>query len=165
MSLPHLNPWLTVFMFLASLTFRSSEHRAWVSNFAEVKFMWNFCTTYINRASYGREEHLELYTRSIITSVLWLFPSWRFNVCRAAAEHMKLFFDAWRNPAVRIVSRGRTELVTHRSSSAVADKKQRAKGSGCCCLLFVAGSRWFNNVRKGAVNLGAMHFTSSSCFN
>lgn len=30
----------------------------------------------------------------------------------------------------------------------------------CFCLLFVIGLRWFNNVRKGAVNLGAMHFTS-----
>lgn len=32
----------------------------------------------------------------------------------------------------------------------------------CFCLLFVTGSRWFNNAgrKKGAVNLGAMHFTS-----
>lgn len=30
----------------------------------------------------------------------------------------------------------------------------------CFCLPFVIGFRWFNNERKGTVNLGAMHFTS-----
>lgn len=152
-------------MFFASLTFRSSEDNAWVSNFSEVKFMWNFCTTYINRASYGREEHLELYTRSIITLCIMTFSSWRFNVCRAAAEHMKLFL------MLDVISpRGLCRVaVRSQSPTGVCQLwwiiNNKPRGSDCCCLLFVACSRWFNNVRKGAVNLGAMHFTSSSCFN
>lgn len=103
----------------------------------------------------GKYLHLE---RSVATLCILNFQS--TNSCWTDPERRKAVF-----PCVMQFHCKECQISDPVASARVCqslreNKKITSQGMDCFCLLFVIGLRWFNNARKGAVNLGAMHFTS-----
>lgn len=89
----------------------------------------------------------------VFLSFIWIQFGGKFSCDGARATSLKYVFRLYVECLHKVV----TARVCQSSSK---NEKIANQGMDCFCLLFVIDLRWFDNVRRGAVNPGAMHFTS-----